>query len=64
MSLSKAEDSKFYTGRVIMGLDSNNNTQEMTIQEMEGKKSRPGTMTLTKNTLRESKSKLKVWLRI
>ncbi|WP_320176333.1 FliH/SctL family protein [Maridesulfovibrio sp.] len=38
MSLSKAEDNKFYTGRVIMGLDSNNKTQEMTIQEMEGKK--------------------------
>ena len=38
MSLSKAEDKKFYTGRVIMGLDSNNKTQEMTIQEMEGKK--------------------------
>ncbi|CCO25297.1 FliH/SctL family protein [Maridesulfovibrio hydrothermalis] len=38
MSLSKAEESKFYTGRVIMGLDSNNNTQERTIQEMEGKK--------------------------
>lgn len=38
MSLSNAEDSKFYTGRVIMGLDSNNNTQEKTIQEMEGKK--------------------------
>ncbi|NDV21591.1 FliH/SctL family protein [Desulfovibrio sp. JC022] len=38
MSLSKAEEDKFYTGRVIMGLDSNNKTQEMTIQEMEGKK--------------------------
>ncbi|WP_027721483.1 FliH/SctL family protein [Maridesulfovibrio zosterae] len=38
MSLSKAEDNKFYTGRVIMGLDSNNNSQEMTLQEMEGKK--------------------------
>ncbi|TIH15252.1 flagellar assembly protein FliH [Marinifilum sp. JC120] len=38
MSLSKTEDNKFYTGRVIMGLDSNNNAQEMTIQEMEGKK--------------------------
>jgi flagellar assembly protein FliH len=38
MSLSKAEDNKFYTGRVIMGVDSNNKTQEMTIQEMEGKK--------------------------
>ncbi|HAS90186.1 MAG TPA: flagellar assembly protein FliH [Desulfovibrio sp.] len=38
MSLSKTEDNKFYTGRVIMGLDSNNKTQEMTIQEMEGKK--------------------------
>ena len=39
MSLSKSEnDGKFYTGRVIMGLDSNNKTQEMTIQEMEGKK--------------------------
>ncbi|WP_320009160.1 FliH/SctL family protein [Maridesulfovibrio sp.] len=38
MSLSNTEDKKFYTGRVIMGLDSNNKTQEMTIQEMEGKK--------------------------
>ncbi|GKT33137.1 hypothetical protein ADUPG1_002403, partial [Aduncisulcus paluster] len=38
MSLSKTEDNKFYTGRVIMGLDSNNKTQEMSIQEMEGKK--------------------------
>lgn len=38
MSLSKTGDDKFYTGRVIMGLDSNNKTQEMTIQEMEGKK--------------------------
>ncbi|NDV28249.1 FliH/SctL family protein [Desulfovibrio sp. JC010] len=38
MSLSNAEEDKFYTGRVIMGLDSNNKTQEMTIQEMEGKK--------------------------
>ncbi|SMF07490.1 FliH/SctL family protein [Desulfovibrio gilichinskyi] len=39
MSLSSTEaENKFYTGRVIMGLDSNNNAQEMTIQEMEGKK--------------------------
>ncbi|WP_432735517.1 FliH/SctL family protein [Maridesulfovibrio sp. FT414] len=39
MSLSKTENNgKFFTGRVIMGLDSNNKTQEMTIQEMEGKK--------------------------
>lgn len=39
MSLSKSEnDQKFYTGRVIMGLDSNNKSQEMTLQEMEGKK--------------------------
>lgn len=39
MSLSNTEaENKFYTGRVIMGLDSNNNAQEMTLQEMEGKK--------------------------
>ena len=39
MSLSNTEaEDKFYTGRVIMGLDSNNNAQEMTLQEMEGKK--------------------------
>ncbi|SDK85345.1 flagellar assembly protein FliH [Maridesulfovibrio ferrireducens] len=39
MSLSNTEaENKFYTGRVIMGLDSNNNAQEMTIQDMEGKK--------------------------
>ncbi len=39
MSLSNTEaEDKFYTGRVIMGLDSNNNAQEMTLQEIEGKK--------------------------
>lgn len=39
MSLSKVENNgKFYTGRVIMGLDANNKTKEMTLQEMEGKK--------------------------
>ena len=39
MSLSNVKnEDKFYTGRVIMGIDSESKAQEMTIQEIEGKK--------------------------
>lgn len=39
MSSSSTErDDKFYTGRVIMGLNSSGKAEESTIQEMEGKK--------------------------
>lgn len=37
-SSSTDSNEKYYTGRVIMGLDSAGNAEEKTIQEMEGKK--------------------------